>query len=144
MNPCIPPPDCHLIFGCGIVHPPVHPPIIDIHIDVIVTVSVTTTLPPWTCDLPECDPQIIYHTDDVICCHWCDCGPGGDSTGTVVVIINNTITIDIDTCGDICGTDANGETYVIIVTGCLGVVCEPVECEIVIYNPCLDPDYLTI
>jgi hypothetical protein len=94
--------------------------------------------------LPECDPQIIYHTDDVICCHWCDCGPGGDSTGTVVVIINNTITIDIDTCGDICGTDANGETYVIIVTGCLGVVCEPVECEIVIYNPCLDPDYLTI
>lgn len=145
VNPCIPPPDCIGIPGCGIVQPPVNPPTVDIHIDYTITQSVLVyNIPPWTCDLPECDPQITYDTDDVICCHTCDCSDTGTSTGVVVVIINNTIQIDIDTCGEICGNDENGETYIIILHGCLGTTCTDVEVDITIYNPCLDPDYLQI
>jgi hypothetical protein len=71
-----------------------------------------------------------------------DCSINGNTD--IVVIVDNTITINIDSCVEFCGTDPEGETYTIIIDGCLGTVCEPVECEIVILNPCLDPELYSI
>jgi hypothetical protein len=53
--------------------------------------------------------------------------------------------INIETCSTgLCPDSPDGETHVIIIEGCLGDICEPIECEIVIYNPCLNPDLYTI
>jgi hypothetical protein len=133
VNVCIPPPGCITIIGCGIQPPTVTPPSIVIEIEVTVTVDVTYELPPWNCGTPGCDIQI-----DPICI---DCDIGG---GAVVVIVNNEINIHIDSCVDICTGDPSGNVVIIIVTGCLGDICTPVEVPITIYNPCLDPNYFAI
>jgi hypothetical protein len=139
VNPCIPPPGCIGIPGCGILPPTVVPPSIDISIEVTITIDIDYELPPWHCGTPGCDTQIEpICVDCIICCHGCNCGDGGDSTGTVVVIVENHINILIESCGDICGSDPGGTTYIIIIDGCIGGICSPVECEVIIYNPCLD------
>jgi hypothetical protein len=112
VNPCIPPPGCINIPGCGILPPVVNPPSITIDIDITVTVEVNVVLPPWTCGTPGCDTQITP-----ICI---DCNIG---SGNVVVIVNNEINININNCVGICGTDPNGTTVIIVIQGCLGVIC---------------------
>jgi hypothetical protein len=72
----------------------------------------------------------------------CDCD---DPTQIIpVVIVNNQITINIEQCGNYCGNDPNGNVFIIVIEGCLGDICEPVECPIIIYNPCLDIDFYHI
>jgi hypothetical protein len=147
INPCVPPVGCIDIDGCGILPPVLAGPEIEIHIEYTITQSVLVyEIPAWDCGSPFCAGQITYSTPDVLCCAGCLCceGPECDSTGTAIVIVDTSITIQIESCEDICGTDPAGTTYVFVVEGCLGDNCTPVECEIVIYNPCLDPDYFTV
>jgi hypothetical protein len=133
INICIPPPGCITIIGCGIPDPIVIPPT-TITIDVTVTIDVSIDLPSWNCGTPGCDTQIIP------VCPGCD-----DQFGVgVIVIVDTTINIHLDTCVGICGSDPNGTVIVIVIEGCLGDICEPVDCDVVIYNPCLDPDYFVI
>jgi hypothetical protein len=143
VNPCIPPPDCITIIGCGVLPPTVTPPSTTIHIDVTVSVDITVDLPSWNCGTPGCDQQVTpICIDCFICCITCDCN---DPTQVVpVVIIENTITINIEQCGSYCNDDPNGNVFIIVIDGCLGDICEPVDCEIVIYNPCLDIDFYLI
>lgn len=133
VNPCIPPPGCIGIPGCGIEPPVVGPPDINIQIEVTVTVDVTYEMPPWTCTTPGCGTQVNPG------CVNCDIGTGG-----VVVIVDNEINIHIDSCVDICTEDPNGNTIIIIVDGCLGSICTEIEIEIIVYNPCLDSSLVTI
>jgi hypothetical protein len=130
VNPCIPPPNCIFIIGCGIPDPTVNPPSIDIEIEVTVTVDVVIELPPWNCGTPGCDTQVI-----VDCTINCDINGGG-----TVVIINNEINIHIDTCEGICVDSPNGNVIIIVLQGCLDLVCVPIDVPVIIYNPCLDPD----
>lgn len=134
VNPCLPPPDCINIPGCGILPPTVEPPSVSIDIDVTVTVEVEIELPSWTCGTVGCDTQV-----DPICID-CDIG-----VGNTVVIVNNSINIHINNCNNnICGSDPSGNTVIIVIQGCLGVVCSPVDVPVTIYNPCLDEDLFTI
>jgi hypothetical protein len=130
VNICIPPPGCINIIGCGIPDPVVNPPSIDIQIEVTVSVDVTIELPPWNCGTPGCDTVIIP-----ICIN-CDVVLGGD----VVVIVNNEINIHIDSCdcNGCCDGGSDGSTIIIIINGCLGVVCAPVEIPVVVIFPCFD------
>jgi hypothetical protein len=130
INICIPPPGCINIPGCGIPDPTVVAPIIDINIEVVVTVNVAVEIPPWSCGTPGCDTQVI-----VDCTINCDIGGGG-----VVVIVNNEINITIDSCdcNGCCGDTPDGNTIIIVIQGCIGVICEPVEVPVIIYNPCFD------
>jgi hypothetical protein len=107
VNPCLPPPGCIGIPGCGVGPPTVIGPSIDIVIDVTVTVDVVVELPPWNCGNPGCDTQVI-----IDCTINCDIGGGG-----VVVIINNEININIDTCdcNGCCGENGDGNVIIIVV-----------------------------
>lgn len=134
INPCVPPPLCIIIIGCGIDVPVVNPPTVDIHIDVTVTINVDYTLPTWNCGNPGCDTQIIP-----VCV---DCSIEGQTD--IVILVENTITINIEACGSWCVDNPTGSVYVIVIEGCLGTICVPVDCEVVIHNPCLDPDYYQI
>lgn len=134
INPCIPPPLCWQIPGCGVYPPTLTPPTIDIDINVTISVSTSITIPSWDCGSPLCQNQII------IDCF--DCNIGGQTD--VVVIIENTITINIENCGTICTQNPGGTTVIIVIQGCLGTVCVPIDVPVVIYNPCLDPNYFTI
>jgi hypothetical protein len=114
VNICVPPPGCIGIPGCGIPDPTIVVPVIDIDINVTVTVDVTIDLPSWGCGTPGCDTEVI-----VDCTINCDIGGGG-----VVVIVNNEINIHIDSCaGGICGDTPAGNTIIIVIEGCLGVIC---------------------
>lgn len=104
-----------------------------ISIDVTVTVDVSYTLPPWSCNTPGCDDVIIHD-----CVH-CDIGTGG-----VIVVVNNEINIHIDSCVDICGDGPDGNTVVIVVSGCIGTVCADIDVDVIVYNPCFDPNYYSI
>jgi hypothetical protein len=134
INVCIPPPNCITIIGCGIPPPTVLPPTIDIDISVTVNVDISVTLPPWSCGTPGCNTQVITGCVD------CNIG-----TGNVVVIVNNEINININNCsGGLCGTDPNGVTVIIIIEGCLGVICTPIDVPVVVFNPCLDEEFFQI
>jgi hypothetical protein len=131
VNPCLPPPDCIFIIGCGIPPTTVNPPVIDIQIEVTVSVDVVIDLPPWNCGTPGCDTQVI-----IDCTINCDMGGSG-----VVVIINNEINIHIDSCdcNGCCGDTPDGNVIIVVVTGCLDInICVDVDVPVTIYNPCLD------
>jgi hypothetical protein len=130
VNVCDPPPNCIDIPGCGIPPITVDPPTIDISIEVTVTVETSFTLPPWVCGTPGCGTQVIP-----ICI---DCNLGG---GGIVVIVDNTITIHVTDCTDICSDDNNSVTVIIVIQGCLGVVCSEIDVPVIIYNPCVDIDF---
>lgn len=133
VNPCLPPPGCINIPGCGIPPTTVNPPSIDISIDITVTVDVTIELPPWNCGNPGCNTQIIPTC--------VDCNIGG---GAVVVIVDTNISISITDCTNICGDTSDGVVHVIVIQGCLGTTCIDVDVDIVVYNPCFDPNYYYI
>jgi hypothetical protein len=105
VNPCVPPPLCINIPGCGLPPPVVNPPTIDIDITVTVTVEVNIELPTWNCGNVGCNTQIIP-----VCV---DCNIGGGAA--VAVIINNTININISSCVGICGTGPEGQVHVIYI-----------------------------
>jgi hypothetical protein len=130
---CVPPPGCITIIGCGIPDPVVNPPSIDIEIEVTVTVDTTIELPPWSCGTPGCDAEVI------VVCVDCDIGETG-----VVVIVNNEISITIDSCIELCAQEGDSTTIVVVIEGCLGTVCCEVEVPVVIYNPCLDINFFGI
>jgi hypothetical protein len=44
----------------------------------------------------------------------------------------------------ICTDDPNGNTIIIVIQGCIDIICVPVDVPVVIYNPCLDPAIYTI
>jgi hypothetical protein len=135
VNPCVPPPLCITIIGCGIPPPTVTPPAINISIDVTVSVEVNYDIPSWGCSNPGCTTQITPVCID------CNIGGGG---GAVVVIVNNVINININSCVDICVDDPNGSVHVIVIQGCLGTSCIDIDVDVIIYNPCLDPDQYQI
>jgi hypothetical protein len=134
VSPCIPPPGCIDIADCGIAPPTVYVPDITITIDVTVSVSVTVDLPAWGCANEGCTNYVTP-----VCV---DCEIGGHTD--VVIIVDNTITINIETCEGICPDGPDGEVHIIIIEGCLGDVCVPVEIPCVIYNPCLIIDNFEI
>jgi hypothetical protein len=134
VNPCIPPPNCITIIGCGLPTPVVNPPAINISIDVTVTVEVNYVLPSWNCGSPGCNTQIVP-----VCV---DCSINGNVD--VVIIVDNTININILACGNMCGSNPNGDVYIIVIQGCLGTVCADIDVSVTILNPCFNPDMYTI
>jgi hypothetical protein len=128
INICLPPPGCIDIIGCGVPPTTVNPPDIIIDISVTVTVDVVVSLPPWNCGTPGCNSQVI-----IDCTVNCDIGTGG-----TVVIVNNEINIHIDTCVDFCGDSPDGNVIVIIIQGCIDIICNEVPIDVIVHNPCID------
>lgn len=60
------------------------------------------------------------------------------------MIVNNEINISIDSCIELCEDDRNSITVVIVIQGCLGVVCSDIEVPVIVYNPCLDVNFFGI
>jgi hypothetical protein len=134
VNPCMPPPGCINIEGCGISAPTLFAPMLEMIHYTITEPLVTYEFLPWTCGIAECDAQIVYSTLTEVT---------GDA-GLAVMFTGHSLEVYYSGATDLGGVTTSGIQHTVEIVATLGYEVSVANCEVFIYNPCIDSAYLTV